>query len=1030
MSVVYQARQHHPGRVVALKVLLAGGHAGAERRARFLAEADAIARLQHPHIVQIFEVGEHDGLPFLALEYVEGGSLAQRLGGAPLPPRPAAALLEPLARAVQHAHDRGIVHRDLKPANILLAFSGRSQGGADEAAKAPPCERPLNEVIPKITDFGLARHERPELTASGAVLGTPSYMAPEQAAGDNPAVGRAADIHALGAILYELLTGRPPFRGATALETLEQVRTQEPVAPSQLQTRTPRDLGTICLKCLQKEPGRRYASAEELADDLRRFLDGRPIRARPAGKLERAWRWGRRNPALALLTASVSVLALVTVAVSVGAAVRLGQVANVARQAERDATAKLFRSSLDQARANRFSGRAGQHYDSLRVVRQAVESGRALGLGPEQWLEVRNEALACLTLADFRVEREWDGYPTGTNGLGFDSRYARYARSHRDGTIRLLRVADDAELYRFAAAPADDLDVRVGLRFGGPEDQLLAAWYYSRPGQPLSVWELGPRQAVLRLRLEKARGICDFTPDGRSLVVGLPGNALGVFDLATGREVRRLPPGLPPYQVAVHPEGRLVAVSSNQCPGVQVRDLTTGAILEELRHEPGAHGGACNGLAWDPEGKALAVAGMDFRIHLWDVATGTRTGTLDGHEWEVAGVSFSHAGDLLASWGYDLTTRIWNVRTGRLLVSHPAYRWVGFSRDDRIAAALVEGTRVRLCGVYPGEGCHCLYGPRGNLGRVFFSPDGRLLGTTHATTHGSETVFWDVAGARPVRRFSWRGCGSALFEPTGDCVLTLEPGRIRRRPLGAERAAGSWELETGAPQELPQGLADFSGDDMEWWGPPGQGLVLRQRRKQVCLVRLDPRKEVTTLDPDFPEVLYLASSPDGRWVAAGAYDGSAGARAYDTRTGKRVKEWRVGDATPLFSPDGRWLVIATGSGAPGGAACSFWHVGTWELAHTIPVSRTGAPSQMAFTSDGRLLAYQNTLTEITLLDTATFRELATLRPREPVILSCLCFSPDGGLLASSAAQDVVHLWDLRALRRRLGELDLDWDASL
>jgi WD40 repeat protein/predicted Ser/Thr protein kinase len=1019
MGVVYRARQVTLGRLVALKMLRAGEED--QHPARLRAEAAALARLQHPNIVQVHEVGEHDGRPFLVLEYVEGGCLAQRCGK-PHEPRAAAELVRTLAEATHAAHRQGVTHRDLKPGNVLLTADG----------------------TPKITDFGLAKlaagpagpdgsagRPGPEaLTRTGQVLGTPQYMAPEQADHRLGPVGPATDVYALGAILYELVTGRPPFDGPTALDVLSRLLSEEALPPSRLQPGLPRDLATVCLKCLHKEPRRRYASAWELAEDLRRFRAGEPIRARPAGAAERVWRWARRNPTLALLTASVSVLALATVAVSVGAAVRLSQVANVARQAERDATEKLFRSSLDQARANRFSGRAGQHYDSLRAVRQAVESGRSLGLGPDQWLEVRNEALACLTLADFQVEREWDGYPADTNGLGFDSRYARYARSHRDGTIRLLRVADDAELYRFAAAPADDLDVRVDLRFGGVEDQFLAAWYWSRPGQPLSVWELGPGGATRRLRLEEARGICDFTPDGRALVVGLPDNALGVYDLATGQQVRRLPPGLPPYQVAIRPDGRLVAVSSNQCPGVQVRDLGTGAVLQELRHEPGAHGGACNGLAWDPEGKTLAVAGMDFRIHLWDVAAGARTGTLDGHEWEVARVSFSHAGDLLASWGYDLTTRIWNVRSRRLLVSHPAYRWVGFGRDDRIAAALVEGTRVRLCGVYPGEGCHYLYGPRSYLGGIFFSPDGRLMETMHSweteTTRSWEAVFWDVAGACPLRQFSIRPCCGALFEPTGDSVLAVEPGRIRRRPLGAERAAGSWELKTGAPEDLPQGLGDFSVDSAAWWGPPGQGLVLQEGRKRVCLARLDHPGEVTTLDPDFPQVLFLGSSPDGRWVAAGAWDGSAGARVYDTRTGKRVKEWRVGDAVPVFSPDGRWLAIATGSGAPGGAACSFWHVGTWELAHTIPVSRTGSPSQMAFTSDGRLLAYQNTLTEITLFDMATFRALATLRPREPVILSGLCFSPDGGLLASSAAQDVVHLWDLRLLRRRLGEMGLDW----
>jgi serine/threonine protein kinase len=294
MSVVYKARQAHPARLVALKVLLAGGHAGPQQQARFLAEGDALARLQHPNIVQVFEVGQCDGVPWLALEYMAGGSLMHRLAGIPQPAREAAALVQVLARAVQHAHAQGVIHRDLKPANVLLTEEG----------------------TPKIADFGLAKQERPELTPTGAILGTPSYMAPEQAEAKKD-VGPAVDVYALGAILYELLTGRPPFRGATVLETLEQVRTQEPVPPSQLQPGTPRDLGTICLKCLQKEPAKRYAGAQELADDLRRFLDGRPILARPVGPLGRAGRWARRNPGWAAMFGSVAALLLTTATVAV-----------------------------------------------------------------------------------------------------------------------------------------------------------------------------------------------------------------------------------------------------------------------------------------------------------------------------------------------------------------------------------------------------------------------------------------------------------------------------------------------------------------------------------------------------------------------------------------------------------------------------------------------------------------------------------------------------------------------------------------
>jgi tetratricopeptide (TPR) repeat protein len=297
MGVVYKAQDAKLGRVVALKMVRSAEHADPAELLRFLAEAQAVAALQHPHIVQVHEIGEHGGLPYFTLEFVPGGSLADRLRGQPQLPADAARLTEALARAVHCAHEKGIVHRDLKPANVLLV-------------EGP--ETPLGDCTAKVTDFGLARRVGvgSGQTQSGAVMGTPSYMAPEQAKGLGKEAGPPADVYALGAILYELLTGRPPFRGATPTDTLIQVVADEPVPPSRLQPKLPRDLETICLKCLHKEPGRRYPSAAELAADLRRFGQGEPILARPVGALERVAKWVRRNPLLACLSAGLAVVVL------------------------------------------------------------------------------------------------------------------------------------------------------------------------------------------------------------------------------------------------------------------------------------------------------------------------------------------------------------------------------------------------------------------------------------------------------------------------------------------------------------------------------------------------------------------------------------------------------------------------------------------------------------------------------------------------------------------------------------------------
>ena len=303
MGVVYEAKQIALGRIVALKMILAGGRPSKADLARFRTEAEAVARLQHPAIVQIHETGVHDGLPYFSLEYVAGGSVDRKLQGAPLPPPDAARLTELLAQAMEAAHQKNILHRDLKPANIFLMPTEETPGVPieDRAGKSA-------RYFPKIGDFGLAKKleaaDAAALTHSGAIMGTPSYMAPEQASGDSSAMKPAVDVYALGAILYELLTGRPPFRAATVLDTLQQVIHQEPVPPSRLNAATPRDLETICLKCLQKEPGKRYGSARALADDLERFRKGEPILARPVGWLEVSWRWCRRKPAAAGLIAA------------------------------------------------------------------------------------------------------------------------------------------------------------------------------------------------------------------------------------------------------------------------------------------------------------------------------------------------------------------------------------------------------------------------------------------------------------------------------------------------------------------------------------------------------------------------------------------------------------------------------------------------------------------------------------------------------------------------------------------------------
>jgi serine/threonine protein kinase len=374
MGVVYKVRQTGLNRVVALKMILSGAYADSEELGRFRAEAEAVALLQHPNIVQIHQVGEQDGKPFLVLEFVAGGGLDKRLAGTPLPAAEAARLLEILARAMHQAHERGVIHRDLKPANVLLTEDG----------------------TPKVTDFGLAKRlDVAGPSQSGDILGTPSYMAPEQAAGNLKEIGPATDVYALGAILYECLTGRPPFKAATLFDTLQQVQRDDPVPPRRLQSKTPGDLETVCLKCLEKQPSRRYVTAFDLAEDLRRYQAGEPIIARPVGAWERAAKWVRRRPAVAAFMA-LFILSLVT-----GTVVSLlfGLQSNMNYHEAQNANFWLGQSNQQLTQTN---NRLDQTNDRLRTT---LADAYLAPLGLNIWTVTDGEIIALWNLADIDDEQ-------------------------------------------------------------------------------------------------------------------------------------------------------------------------------------------------------------------------------------------------------------------------------------------------------------------------------------------------------------------------------------------------------------------------------------------------------------------------------------------------------------------------------------------------------------------------------------------------------------------------------------------------
>jgi WD40 repeat protein len=602
MGVVYRARHQPLKRDVAIKIILAGGHAGVAQRSRFKSEAEAIARLQHPNIVQIYEVGEADGHPFCALEFVAGGSLADKLLGTPLPPLAAASLVRTLAAAIGTAHDQGIVHRDLKPANVLLTSDG----------------------APKITDFGLAKDLGIDSgqTESGSILGTPSYMAPEQALGHIRAIGPETDVYALGAILYECLTGRPPFRGATILETLEQVRTQEPVSPSQLQSKLPRDVETICLKCLQKDPAKRYRTAAELADELQRFERGETILARPVGSVERLVRWCRRNPLVSMSIGATASALLIGAAVAIYFAVVASHARDRADQVADEAILLAQKATEEGERANREA-------DSAWSSQYAAHTN----LMASDW-EIANLARVRDTMNLYR------NLPPGRKDLrGWEWHYQDRLCD------QALRTINDLSGGTMAFSPDGSL-------LATSRDEKVILWDTRTckvkrplPGHGWWIWGFA------------------FSPDGKQIVSSIANNDLKLWDIESGAEVRTFHGHSAAITgIAFSQDGSRIASAATD-RDLAVWDAHTGKLLHPLQP------GFCFpcGVKFSSDGEHLIAGLPSGRLSKWDVRTGRFLFGFEGHSDSVVSVAVSPDGKTLASTSLDRTVRLWDLQTGAQL---------------------------------------------------------------------------------------------------------------------------------------------------------------------------------------------------------------------------------------------------------------------------------------------------------------------------------------------------------------------------
>ncbi|MGO9464376.1 MAG: protein kinase domain-containing protein [Isosphaeraceae bacterium] len=1014
MGIVYMARQVRLNRLVALKMMLAGQHASPAELVRFHAEAEAVGRLQHPNIVQIHEIGEHEGLTYLALEFVAGGTLEARINSTPQSPIPAATLVATLARAIHAAHQRGIVHRDLKPGNILLGIEqfdpdGRSDGSAASSAQT--------FGVPKITDFGLAKWLGGDrgLTSVGAVAGTPSYMAPEQAAGQ--AVGPAADVYALGAVLYELLTGRPPFKGTSALETLSLVRSVEPIRPRQLQPKVPRDLETICLKCLQKEASKRYATAEELAKDLHRFLEGTPICARPVGWPERAVRWARRRPAEAGLLTGLMVVA------TVGASSVLWQ--------WRSAVIHRNRAERSEAEARRAHERTA----AALVDAEDSEYFNQIARAQLQWRLDHDVAGAEALLEACRPR------PGGLDRRGWEWSYLKNLTRDIGRTL-----PDNGNEYIEAVAFS-------------PDGRLVAAAGYSPfprgagLGFQVLLWDERTGRRLQKLACDRFPAYnLAFSPDGKTLVAG--GEiSLRAWDLGAWRAAGSPPDGPVPSRSAsvdhgaVHdlgfsPDSRQVAVAAGK-EFARIWDVASGKFVQELPHD-----GEVRAARFLPDGRHVATfayRGEAMVASVWDLGNPPSHREVVCPVSEAPRVRFSRDGRLVATAGR--RARIWEVATGRIvnILAWPSSEVLdlSFSPDGRSIATACSDRVVRVSDVATGEELRT-FGHLGRVKSVDYHPiDGRLVS---GGEQPGDVKLWDPAKAMESSSFPVPGEGrtpeAITFDPTGGRLLAVIPG-------GDVRVI---DLTTGRHRVLHADLT-------RWWLSPATiATVSADGRILATVAGHDARVIQTWTVPDGTEagvfsplrtlgatsntVYQLAMSRDGVRLASSEIS-PKGAGRY-----RRIVVWETASVCQLhrfpdqptpdqrapandqrlygglaLSPDGSLLAFddypseAAGSDADPGSRPS---IHLFELAagrdRAILRRHDTVIVAAVFSGDGRILATADRGDKVILWDVATGAPLHQ-RPLEGQTYQ-LAFSPDGTRLAAINRQQ-LNLWDVRTGREAL-----------